>query len=86
MRWLASMRASSSGVSMVLSGVILDLDSRGITTKDGGRQLRRRFSSEEMSEVMAALGQAVGVDGADAGRSAGDQCVTLGILAHLSVS
>jgi hypothetical protein len=28
---------------------MLDLGSRGITTKDGGRQLRRRFSSEEMS-------------------------------------
>jgi hypothetical protein len=40
---------SSAGVLMVLSGVILDLGSRGVTTKDGRRQLRRRFSSGEMS-------------------------------------
>src|SRR4029077_5037567 len=48
----------------------------------------RSFDSDPHvgDEVMAALGQAGGVDGADAGRSAGDQRETLGILAHLSVS
>jgi hypothetical protein len=36
--------------------------------------------------TIAALGRAVGVDGADAGRRAGDQREPLGVLAHLSVS
>jgi hypothetical protein len=36
--------------------------------------------------LLAELGQAIGVDGADAWGSAGDQRETLGISAHLSFS